>query len=85
MTQTMVTFTDNDALEAQDLAQALHLVLQLADQLGVRVLVDHSLAHNLLRAVRVPGNHSVQVRVSDAHAHAASDDRSWLARYKVYS
>ena len=58
MTQTMVTFTDNDALEAQDLAQALHLVLQLADQLGVRVLVDHSLAHYLLRAVRVPENRS---------------------------
>jgi hypothetical protein len=43
-----------EALALQDLAQIEDLLLELADQLAVGVLVDYSLANDLLGSVRVP-------------------------------
>ena len=43
-----------EALALQDLAQIEDLLLELADQLAVGVLVDDSLANDLLGSVRVP-------------------------------
>lgn len=43
------------ALGEQQVPQSLHLRLQLPDQLGVRVLVDHGVAADLFGAVGVPG------------------------------
>lgn len=46
-----LTFLVIDSLLFQQLAQLLYLLLELANNLRVRVLVDHSLANNLFRSV----------------------------------
>ena len=42
------TFLDLDALRLEEVAQPADLLLQLADQLGVAVLVHDGLAYDLL-------------------------------------
>jgi hypothetical protein len=51
-----ITFFDFDAFGPEEVPQAVDLLLQLADQLPVRVLVHHGLADDLFGAIRVPTN-----------------------------
>ena len=51
----ILTIFDLYPLLLQQIPQPVDLVLELPDELGVGVLVDHGLAHDLLGAVGVPG------------------------------
>lgn len=50
------------ALGVQQVPQPAHLGLQLSDQLGVGIFVDHGVAADLLGAVGVPVMTSARVR-----------------------
>lgn len=50
------TFLNLDAFGFQEFAQLLDFLLQLADQLGVGVLVDHCLAYDCLGTIRITGH-----------------------------
>ena len=56
-----VTFTDIDALKTKNLAQTIHLIFQFSNEFGVRILVYHCLAYNLLGAVCVPATMTSQI------------------------
>ena len=50
------TISNVDAFGGQQLPQPGHLLLQLPDEASVRILVHHSLAHDLLRTICVSVN-----------------------------
>ena len=54
MLQLYCAFFHFDSFCLEEISEPVDLLLKLPDELAVGVLVDHSLADDLLRAIRVP-------------------------------
>lgn len=57
-----LTLLHLNALGLEQVPQFLYLLLELPDEFGISVLVDHSLAHNLLGTIRIAMNQRERIR-----------------------
>lgn len=57
------TFVHFDSLCFEELTQFLDFLLELSNEFRVGVLINHSLAHNLLRSVRVSASVNETIHV----------------------